>query len=185
MTNLMIALFGWLGRRKSASPPSNFFAASSIPMQALNRNFEDFLRLLNEQGVRYLVIGGYAVAVHGYVRATGDLDVFVELTEENIHRLLAALKEFGFDTMVVSKAVLLTRGKIVRFGVPPLRLEIMNEISGVDFTRCFSSRVTEQVGSLAIPFIDLANLIKNKQASGRPKDLADVAELTKGTSPVI
>jgi len=152
-------------------------------MQALNRNFEDFLRLLNEQGVRYLVIGGYAVALHGYVRATGDLVIFVELSDENANRLLSALREFGFDTAVVSGDLLKTRGKVIRFGVPPLRLEIMNEISGVDFASCFSSRVTEQVGSLAIPFIDLENLIKNKQASGRPKDLADVAELTRGGPP--
>lgn len=152
-------------------------------MQALNRNFEDFLRLLNGQGVEYLVIGDYAVAVHGYVRATGDLDIFVELSEENVGRLMAALKDFGFDTTVVSREVLLTRGKIIRFGVPPLRLEIMNEISGVEFAACYEKRVTEQVGSITIPFIDLENLIKNKQASGRPKDLADVAELTKGARP--
>lgn len=152
-------------------------------MQALNRNFEDFLRLLNGQGVEYLVIGGYAVAVHGYVRATGDLDIFVELSEENVGKLMAALKDFGFDTTVISKEVLLTRGKIIRFGVPPLRLEIMNEISGVEFAACYAKRVTEQVGSIAIPFIDLENLIKNKQASGRPKDLADVAELTRGARP--
>lgn len=152
-------------------------------MQALNRNFEEFLRLLNGQGVKYLVIGGYAVAVHGYVRATGDLDVFVELAEENIHRLMAVLKDFGFDTTVVSKEVLLTRGKIIRFGVPPLRLEIMNEISGVEFSACYPKRVTEQIGSIAVPFIDLENLIRNKQASGRPKDLADVAELTRGGPP--
>ena len=148
-------------------------------MEKLNKNFADFLRLLTEKKVKYLVIGGYAVAFHGFVRATGDLDVFVEISDENAEKLVSTFSDFGFADPALTKELFLEKGKIVRIGVPPIRIEILNDISGVCFSDCYKDRIEEKIGELTIAFIDLNNLIKNKESSGRPKDLADVHELTK------
>lgn len=146
-------------------------------MQTLDSNFAEFLKSLNARGVEYLVVGGYAVGFHGFVRATGDLDVFVARSLENATKLLAAFKDFGLDLPELSVAVFMEPGKIVRLGVPPLRLEVMNEISGVAFADCYGLRVEETVSGVRINFIDRASLLANKQAAGRPKDLADLAAL--------
>ena len=158
---------------------SNFFAGNSFHMEKLNKNFADFLRLLNEKQVKYLVVGGYAVGFHGFVRATGDLDVFVEISEENAKRLVAVFLDFGFTDAVLTKELFLKKGTIIRIGIPPLRVEVLNDIDGVSFAECYHGRIEEEIDDLRISFIDLKNLIKNKQASGRPKDIADLHELTK------
>lgn len=150
-------------------------------MEKLDPNFADFLKSLNTRGVEYLVIGGYAVGFHGFVRATGDLDIFVGLSARNAENLLAAFHDFGFDVPELTAAVFLEAGKIVRIGVPPLRLEVMNEISGVTFAACFAQRVEEMIDGLRVCFIDRENLLQNKRAAGRPKDLADIEALTRGT----
>jgi hypothetical protein len=93
-------------------------------MIPLPRDFEDFLRLLNTNAIKYLVIGGYAVAYHGYVRHTGDLDIFVELSASNAAKLAHALREFGFDMLKVKPELFLQRGKIIRMGYEPMRLEM-------------------------------------------------------------
>jgi hypothetical protein len=148
-------------------------------MEKLDSNFADFLRLLNAHGVEYLVVGGYAVGYHGFVRATGDLDVFVGLSQENAGKLVAAFKDFGFDVPELIPAVFMEPGKIVRIGVPPLRLEVMTAISGVSFEQCYGKRVEETIDGLRICFIDRESLLVNKRAAGRAKDLADVEALTK------
>ena len=152
-------------------------------MEKLDPNFADFLRLLNSHGVEYLVIGGYAVGFHGYVRATGDLDVFVGVSKKNAAALTAAFREFGFELPEVRPELFLDEGKVVRVGVPPLRLEVMTRISGVTFAECHTTRVEADIGGLRVPFIDLANLLKNKAASGRPKDLADLDALARTPRP--
>lgn len=146
-------------------------------MIPLPRDFQDFLRLLNANGIRYVVIGGYAVAYHGFVRYTGDLDVFVELSVQNATRLVNALREFGFDLPKLKPSLFLQKGKIIRMGYEPMRLEILNEIDGVKFEECFRNRRIARIRSLRINFIDLTRLLKNKRASGRHKDLADVEAL--------
>jgi hypothetical protein len=148
-------------------------------MEQLDPNFADFLKSLNANRVEYLVVGGYAVGYHGFVRATGDLDVFVRLSRRNAEQLLAAFKDFGFDVPELTVAVLMEPGKIVRIGVPPVRLEVMNGISGVSFDQCYGRRVEETIAGVQICFIDRESLLSNKQAAGRPKDLADIAALTK------
>ena len=151
-------------------------------MEPLDPNFADFLKSLNANHVEYLVVGGYAVGYHGFVRATGDLDVFVRLSRPNAGQLLAAFKDFGFDDPELTVAVLLEAGKIVRIGVPPLRLEVMNGISGVTFDECYPRRVEETIAGVRVCFIDRENLLRNKQAAGRPKDLADIAALTQSSN---
>lgn len=148
-------------------------------MEKLDRNFADFLKSLNARSVDYLVVGGYAVGYHGFVRATGDLDVFVRLSPRNAENLVLAFKDFGFDVPELTAAVFMEPGKIIRIGVPPLRLEVMNEISGVKFDECFSQRVEEMIDGIRVCFIDRKNLLLNKRAAGRPKDLADIDALTR------
>jgi hypothetical protein len=147
-------------------------------MTPLPRDFQDFLRLLNANAIRYVVIGGYAVAYHGYVRYTGDLDVFVELSADNATKLVSALRQFGFDLPRLKPALFLERGRIVRLGYEPMRLEILNQIDGVSFEECYRHRRQSRVGNLRISFIALPQLLRNKRASGRQKDLADVEALT-------
>jgi len=147
-------------------------------MIPLPRDFQDFLRLLNVNAIRYVVIGGYAVAYHGYVRYTGDLDVFVELSANNASRLVSALREFGFDLPQLKPSLFLRKGRIIRLGCEPMRLEILNEIDGVSFEECYRHRRRSRVGNLRINFIALPQLLRNKRASGRQKDLADVEALT-------
>jgi hypothetical protein len=152
-------------------------------MIPLPRDFQDFLKLLNAGRIKYLVIGGYAVAYYGYVRYTGDLDIFVELSGANATKLVSALREFGFDLPQLKPALFLEKGRIIRLGHEPMRLEILNEIDGVSFHECFRHRRRSRIGGLSINFIDLPQLLKNKRASGRQKDLADVEALTaKATS---
>ena len=147
-------------------------------MIPLPRDFQDFLRLLNANAIRYVVIGGYAVAYHGYVRYTGDLDIFVELSVANAAKLVSALREFGFDLPQIKPALFLRKGRIVRLGCEPMRLEILNEIDGVTCEECYRRRRRSRLGNLTVNFIALPQLLRNKRASGRLKDLADVEALT-------
>jgi predicted nucleotidyltransferase len=146
-------------------------------MEKLDRNFADFLRLLNSHGVEFLVIGGYAVGYHGYVRATGDLDVFVGRSLRNAAALVSVYTAFGFATPELTEDLFLEPGKIVRLGIPPVRIEVMNSISGVRFEDAYPRRIDEVIDGIRIPFIDLESLLKNKQATGRMKDLADIEGL--------
>ncbi len=148
-------------------------------MERLDRNFADFLKLLNARSVEYLVVGGYAVGFHGFVRATGDLDVFVRASRQNADRLIEVFREFGFDVPELTVAVLMEPGKIVRIGVPPIRLEVMNAISGITFDQCYDKRVEQSIDGVRICFIDRESLLANKRAAGRPKDLADIEALTR------
>jgi predicted nucleotidyltransferase len=149
-------------------------------MIQIPRDFQEFLRLLNDQGIEYLIVGGYAVSHYGYVRYTGDLDIYVALSKENAEKLTRAFRDFGFNMAEVSPELFLNKGRIVRIGNEPMRLEILNEIDGVDFVDCYSHRNEIHIGGLKANVISLAHLLQNKRASGRPKDLADVDALSKG-----
>jgi predicted nucleotidyltransferase len=148
-------------------------------MEKLDRNFADFLRLLNARGVEYLVIGGYAVGYHGFVRATGDLDLFVRMSPANAASLVEVFGEFGFRTPELKEGLFLDEGKIVRIGVPPIRIEVMNSISGIRFEDAYPKRIEETIDGVRMPFIDLDSLLRNKAASGRLKDLADIEGLKR------
>lgn len=142
------------------------------------KDFQDFLRLLDRHSAKYVVVGGYALGYHGYVRATGDLDVFIEVSEDNADHLVEAFKEFGFSQNIDRNLFLGTK-QILRAGRPPMRLEILSEISGVSFEECYENRESVPVEDFIVNFIDFENLIKNKQATGRPKDAVDVDFLIK------
>lgn len=140
-------------------------------------DFKEFLRLLNEKGVRYLLIGGYAVGYHGYPRATNDLDVWIAIHPENAERMVSVLREFGFDHPELSPNLFLQENKITRMGFPPMRLEITTGISGVDFEESYASRVVDKLDGMEVNIIDLPHLKTNKKAAGRLKDLADLENL--------
>lgn len=143
----------------------------------LPKDFKEFLSLLHANGVEYLLIGAYAVGYHGYPRATRDMDIWIASTQENAKRVVNTLKEFGFDTPELTTDVLLKADNIVRMGEEPMRIEILNSVSGVKFNECYSTRVIDQVDGIEVSLIDLENLKINKKASGRLKDLSDLEHL--------
>jgi len=143
----------------------------------LPQDFKDFLRLLDANGVEYLLIGGYAVAYHGYPRATEDIDIWIASNPENAQHIISALKEFGFELPELNPDLFLKPDSIVRMGVPPLRIELSTTISGVAFGECYTARVTEVIDGIKVNIINLADLKKNKRASGRFRDLDDLERL--------
>jgi len=141
------------------------------------RDFKEFLKLLNSKQIEYLVIGGYAVGFHGYPRATGDLDVWISANEKNALKMVEALRQFGFDLPDLNKEVFLKEKKVIRMGVPPMRLEILTSIDGVRFDECFSNRVIADFDDFKVNFISKKDLLTNKRASGRPQDMVDFDKL--------
>ena len=143
----------------------------------LHPDFKDFLKLLNYHDVRYLLVGGYAVGYHGYPRATGDMDIWIELSESNSKKVVSACRDFGMPIEEISEDVFLEKNKIIRMGVPPVRLEVITSASGVAFDECFSNREVIEIDGIQINFISLHDLKKNKRAAGRHKDLEDIDHL--------
>ena len=144
-------------------------------------DLREFLKLLNSARVEYLLIGGYAVGYYGYPRATADLDIWVAMSEQNSRKLVQMLKDFGFDLPNLVPDLFLRRESIVRFGQPPLRIKILTTISGVDFADCYARRAKVKFDGLRVNMIHLADLKKNKAASGRLKDLDDLEALQDRT----
>jgi hypothetical protein len=135
------------------------------------------LSTLNRAGVDYLVIGGYAVIYHGYVRTTGDFDIWVRLDEQNAHRIVEALRDAGYNPPGLKPALFLKPGAIFRFGVPPFKIEILNQIAGVEFDPCFQRKIVHDMDGETVGFINLEDLKANKRSVGRLKDLADIENL--------
>lgn len=142
-------------------------------------DFREFLKLLKEHEVRYLLIGAYAVNYHGYVRSTGDMDIWIAIHPDNAKKMVNVLKAFGFDHPDLNADLFLQEKKIIRLGMPPVRLEITTSISGVEFDECYRARIVDELDGVEVNLIDLENLKKNKKASGRPKDLVDFKKLTE------
>ncbi|HEY4180773.1 MAG TPA: hypothetical protein VGM90_28205 [Kofleriaceae bacterium] len=152
-----------------------------------NTDWVAFLELLTRHGAKYLLIGGNAVAAHGRVRFTEDLDVFIDAELANAERVGDAISEFGFPAAGRQWRELAQPNKIMFFGVKPNRIDVLTSISGVSFAECWKGRVRARFGGHSIPVIGLKELRKNKRASGRTKDLLDLALLqelvTHGANP--
>jgi predicted nucleotidyltransferase len=146
-------------------------------------DLREFLKLLNSARVEYLLIGGYAVGYYGYPRATADMDVWVAVSDENARKLVGVLKRFGFHVPGLAPELFLEPDRVVRFGEPPLQIEILMSISGVAFDDCFAKRARVKFDGLLVNLIGLEDLKRNKTASGRPKDLADLLELDRSRKP--
>lgn len=140
-------------------------------------DFSEFLRSLNSQGVRYLIVGGWAVAWHGYPRATQDLDIWIAIDAENATNTVAAIREFGFDTSNLAPELFLETSRIVRMGHPPMRIEVLTSVSGLEFDEAWAHRVKTRFGSVDVTLLDLSDLKTNKRAAGRFKDLDDLEHL--------
>lgn len=143
----------------------------------LSKDFKEFIELLNEHKVRYLVVGGYAVALHGHPRYTKDLDVWVELSPENADKIIKAIEEFGFGSLGLKPGDFLESDQIVQLGYPPNRIDILMTLKKLRFEDCYKARVEVEIQGVLINFIDLENLRQNKRATGRPQDLADAENL--------
>ena len=145
----------------------------------LHKDFCDFLSLLAKHKVRHLVVGGYAVAMHGYPRYTGDLDIFIALDPQTAESVAAAFYEFGFSKGDIDAGTFLIPKSIVEIGHEPLKLQVMNAISGVAFDAAYERRQMVRIDEIEVPFIGYADLILNKSATGRSKDKVDVEELER------
>jgi hypothetical protein len=143
----------------------------------LHKDLKELVELLNAHDVRFLIVGAFAVAYHGYPRYTSDIDLFIERSSENAERLLAAIQQFGFGEIGLTKEDFLQEDQIIQLGVAPNRIDIMTFISGVSFAEAWSTRQIGELGGLSVPFISRDMLKRNKAASGRTQDLADLEHL--------
>jgi hypothetical protein len=135
--------------------------------------------LLEENKVEYLIIGGYAMAFHGYPRFTKDIDIFFHNSDNNIKKLKKSLIGFGFPESTLPDPMFTEKGNIIQFGITPLRVDILNEIDGVDFMDAFENCIRGKYGDIEVNFISQLDLIKNKKASGRDQDILDVKKLER------
>lgn len=143
----------------------------------LPNDFKDFLRLLNSKQVEYLLIGGYAVGYYGYPRATADIDIWIAIHPRNAQKMVEVMREFGFAVKELSEELFLQANNVVRLGMPPLRIEVLTTISGVDFEECYRDRKTDILDDVEVQLISLKHLKANKKATGRLKDLSDLENL--------
>ncbi len=143
-----------------------------MAQRQLPEDFKEFIKYLNEHNVRYLLVGGWAVGIYGNPRATKDIDFLIAVDDENIDKLQKAMLEFGAPT--VDKKVFQEKGNIFRMGRSPVQIDIINEASGIYFEDCYTRRNVITVEDIKISMIAKEDLIKNKKASGRHRDLADV-----------
>ncbi len=143
----------------------------------MNRDFAEMLSALSAEGAEYLVVGAHAMASHGYPRATGDLDLWVRPTAENAKRVYAALRKFGAPLRELAPSDLSAEGLVFQIGVVPCRIDVLTSIDGVEFERAWAGRIEVTVGETRVGVLGFADLLTNKRASRRPKDLADLAWL--------
>jgi hypothetical protein len=146
-----------------------------MAQRQLPEDFKDFIRFLNEHNVRYLLLGGWAVGIYGNPRATKDIDFLIAVDNENIKKLQMALRKFGAPT--VDDKVFQEKGNVFRMGRSPVQIDIINEASGISFEDCYTRRNMIAVEDIAISTISREDLLKNKKASGRHRDLADAESL--------
>lgn len=143
----------------------------------LNNDYKEMLQCLSEEGVKFLLVGAYALAVHGFPRATKDIDFFVWATPENAANLMRALLKFGAPLDGVSESDFSSEGVIFQIGNSPRRIDIITAIDGVEFNLAYSKRLMFSIEGLQVPVISMEDLIVNKRASGRTQDLADAERL--------
>lgn len=146
-------------------------------MMKAEKDFEEFIELLNKHKVKYMIVGAYAFALYAKPRNTGDLDIFIERSDENAGLMMRVLTEFGLVSLNITTKDFITEGRVVQLGVSPVRIDIMNKIDGVSFNE--ANKRTEKVkfGNSIANFISKEDLIKNKLSTNRLKDKADAEEL--------
>ncbi len=145
----------------------------------LDKDFREFIELLNEHEVKYLIIGGYAVNFHGYPRYTKDIDFWLWMTKSNIKKLIKAIKDFGFGSLKLEIEDFMTSENIVQLGYEPYRIDLLVDVEGVDFEKCFERRTEAELDGVDVKFLSLQDLITAKKKAGRLQDLADAEQLEK------
>jgi len=146
--------------------------------QQLPEDFKDFIQCLNLNNVKYLLIGGWAVGLHGHPRATKDIDFLISIDNTNLENLKKAFNDFGAPPIDID--YLHEKGNVIRFGVAPIQIDIINEADGIDIEECYSRKEIITVENIEIPLISKTDLIKNKKSTGRQADIADVEKLEYG-----
>lgn len=149
-------------------------------MLNLPKDFKDLLKILSENEVQYMIVGGYALSLYAAPRATGDIDLFVKIDQDNAARILKSLKEFGFGGLGITAQDLLTPEQVLQLGYPPNRIDILTGIEGVSWEEAFANRNHVVHDGLELPIIGKEELIKNKLSTGRTKDMADVEKIYQG-----
>jgi predicted nucleotidyltransferase len=145
----------------------------------LNKDFKDMIEIFLRKQVRFLLVGGVSINLYGYARTTKDLDLFVEASKENADKILTSLAEFGAPMDDIFAEDFEKEGTVFQIGVDPIRIDIITKISGVEFQDAIKNRKILEIEGIKVPVISLSDLIKNKKASGRLQDLADVERLEK------
>ena len=143
----------------------------------INRDFKEFIELLNKNDVKYLVVGGYALAFHGYPRFTKDIDFWVWVDQKNAEKIMKTLQDFGFSSLEINEEDFLSPGYVVQLGHPPARIDLLTSVTGLEFEECYASRDHVDIQGVGIDFVDLESFKKNKKAVGRYQDLADLENL--------
>lgn len=149
----------------------------------INDDFKEFFELLNAHKVHYLIVGGYAVGFHGYPRYTQDIDIFYERSEANAKAIWSALRAFGFGSVGLAQEDFVKDNQVVQLGQPPNRIDLINTIDGVTFDTAWQTRVFGKYGEVPVSFIGKTELLHNKKATGRDKDLLDAKFLTSTAPP--
>ena len=142
-----------------------------------SQDFKEFVELLIKHKVEYLIVGGYAVGIHGHPRFTGDLDIWLKPSESNAIEILKCVEDYGFGSFNLQVSDFTKIGNVIQFGNPPLRIDLLTEIDGVQFDECFINRKVVEIDGLEVDFIGYRDLLKNKKESGRLKDLDDLENL--------
>ena len=143
----------------------------------LNQDFKEFVELLNKNEVEYLIVGGYAVGIHGYPRYTGDLDIWINATRQNARKMVAVLAEFGFDSFGLTEEDFTKLGNVIQMGYPPFRIDILTTIDGVRFKDCYKNKIVVLHDEITLDVIGIEDLRRNKKVSGRLKDIDDLENL--------
>ena len=143
----------------------------------LSPDFKEFIKLLNVHSVKYLIVGGYALAFHGHPRYTKDIDIWIESSMDNAHKLLKVLTDFGFESIQLSATDFIAADNVIQLGFPPNRIDILTSVDGITFEESVLQAIIIQIDDVAINLIGIQELITNKTASGRLQDLADVEKL--------
>jgi predicted nucleotidyltransferase len=143
----------------------------------LEPDFKDFVELLNKRQVEYMVVGGYALAFHGEPRFTGDIDIWIDCTDENAQKMVVVMADFGAASLGFTKEDFLDKNIIKQIGQPPLRIDILGKIDGVRYKDAVRNKQQFKSENLSIPFIGVKDFIRNKEAAGRKKDLKDVKKI--------
>ena len=145
----------------------------------LNKDLREFAELLNSNKVEFVVVGAFAVSWHGFPRYTGDLDFLVRPSAKNGQAIVQAIREFGFASLGITEDDLASPGRVIQFGVEPSRIDLITSITGVTFEEAWAGKCAGELDGLPVFYIGVNDLIRNKEATGRPKDLGDAGELRK------